>query len=139
MKEWKSAGWRPGKILMYLPDSNIFILAFNGSEKEKEFLTKIVDKGELILSVITVTEVLAKANPAEEQIIRDLIDRFPTLPINMDVSEVASVYRRNVSSKFKRVILLDCFLAAQAKLNNLTLVTRNISDFPMKDIKVRSP
>jgi len=46
---------------------------------------------------------------------------------------------RELDLKTKRVHLLDCFLAAQAKINKLTLVTHNKSDFPMKDIKVISP
>lgn len=124
---------------MYLPDSNIFILAFNGYKKEKKFLAKIVDKGELILSVITVTEVLAKANVKEEQVIRELINRFTTLTINLEVCEVASKYRKSLVNKSKRVVLLDCFLAAQAKLNNLILVTNDKSDFPMKDIRTITP
>lgn len=124
---------------MYLPDSNIFILAFSGSAEEKEFLTKIVNKGQLYLSVVTTAEVLAKANVQEEQIFRDLMNRFTVLSIDIEVSEIASNYRRNLSGKSKRIVLLDCFLAAQAKLHHLILVTNNRADFPMKDIRVITP
>lgn len=56
----------------------------------------------------------------------------------MYVAKVAAEYRKQ-SFKTKRVHLLDCFLAAQAKINKLTLVTNNRSDFPMTDIKVVTP
>lgn len=124
---------------MYILDSNIFILAFSGFKQEKEFLTKVVDKGELVLSVITIAEVLAKAKSEEEEIFRDLIRRFPVLSVDLAISEIAAEYRKDLSGKSKRIILLDCFLAAQAKIHNLTLVTNNKSDFPMKDIRVIFP
>ena len=123
---------------MYIPDSNIFILGFAGSKREKEILSQVVDRGELVLSVITVAEVLAKATSEEEQIFRDLMSRFPVLAVDMEVSEVAAEYRKQ-SFKTKKVHLIDCFLAAQAKLNKLTLVTNNKADFPMKDIKIITP
>lgn len=123
---------------MYIPDSNIFILAFSGSGQEKEFLTKVVNRGELVLSVITVAEVLAKATSKEERIFRDLMDRFPVLSVDLAVSEIAAEYRKSLSGKSKRIVLLDCFIAAQARINKLTLATNNKSDFPMKDIKIIS-
>lgn len=123
---------------MYIPDSNIFILGFMGSKREKEFLSQVVDRGELVLSVITVAEVLAKATNEEEQIFRDLMSRFPVLTVDLEVSEIAVEYRKQ-SIKTKRVHLVDCFLAAQAKVNKLTLVTNNKSDFPMRDIKIIAP
>ena len=120
---------------MYILDSNIFILGFMGSKREKEILSQVVGRGELVLSVITVAEVLAKATIKEEQIFRDLMSRFPVLTVDMEVSEAAAKYRKK-SIKTKKVHLIDCFLAAQAKLHKLTLVTNDKSDFPMKDIRI---
>lgn len=62
----------------------------------------------------------------------------PILEVNLEVARLAGEYRKKFLKK-KRIQLLDYFLAAQAKLNNLILVTHNKSDFPMKDIKVISP
>lgn len=109
-----------------------------GSKREKEFLSQAVDRGELVLSVITVAEVLAKATNEEEQIFRDLMNRFPVLTVDLEVSEIAVEYRKQ-SIKTKRVHLVDCFLAAQAKINKLVLVTNNKADFPMTNIKVITP
>lgn len=123
----------------YLPDSNIFIRASKGSEKELAFLNNQIENGELIISVIVIGEFYSKATESEKQIFDDLINRFGVLEIDERVAKMAGNYRKEFIRKSKRVFLLDCFLAAQAKLNNLTLVTNNKSDFPMKDVKAISP
>ena len=54
------------------------------------------------------------------------------------VAEIAAQYRQQFRRKEKQVYLIDCLIAATAKLYNLTLVTKNTKDYPMKDIKVIS-
>jgi len=123
---------------MYLPDTNVFILAAEAKEPDKRFLEKAIAKKQIYLSVIAIGEFLSQASDEAETKFNALIARFPILTVDLETAKLAAEYR-NLSFKTKRVHLLDCFLAAQAKLNNLTLVTNNKSDFPMKDIKVITP
>lgn len=123
----------------FLPDSNIFIRASKGFEPEFAFVNKQIEKNELIISVVAIGEFYAKATESEKQMFDNLITRFGVLGIDEIAARLAGDYRSEYLKKSKRVYLLDCFLAAQAKLNNLTLVTNNKSDFPMKDIKIISP
>lgn len=124
--------------MQYLPDTNIFIRAAKGYSPESEFLDKVIQKRQIMISSIIVGEFLAKSTAQEEKTFEDLLNTFTILSIDIEVARVAAKYRKE-SLKVKRVQMLDCFLAAQAKLNNLTLVTNDKSDFPMKDIKVISP
>lgn len=123
----------------FLPDSNIFIKASKGFEVELTFVNNLIERGELIISVIAVGEFYAKSTESERRMFDNLVAQFGVLEIDERVAKIAGDYRKEFLRKSKRVFLLDCFLAAQAKINNLTLVTGNISDFPMKDIKVVSP
>lgn len=123
---------------MILADTNVLIQAILGEEPDKSFLDKAIKNKQLIFSVISISEFLAQASAKEERIIEELINTFPVLLIDLETARIASKYRKQFL-KTKRAHLLDCFLAAQAKLNNLTLVTHNKSDFPMKDIKIISP
>ena len=123
---------------MFLIDTNVLILAIKGLEPDKSFLKKAISKKKLYLSVITVGEFLSQASEEAEEKLNELIIRFPTLSINLEIAKLAALYRKN-SLKQNRVQLLDCFIAAQAKLHNLTLVTNNKADFPHKGIKVISP
>ncbi|MBI2086242.1 PIN domain-containing protein [Candidatus Daviesbacteria bacterium] len=123
---------------MYLVDTNILIQAINQIEPDYGFIQKIILKNQLYLSVIVVGEYLSRATPEEEKEIEKLIVNFPVLSVNLEEARLAGLYRKKFL-KTKRGMLLDYFLAAQAKLNDLILATHNKSDFPMKDIKIITP
>lgn len=124
--------------IVYLPDTNIFILGLRGQEPEASFLKKAILNNKLFISVIVIGEFLSKVEDQEAEAFNKLINTYEVLLIDEEAARIAADYRKE-SFKLKRALLLDCFLAAQAKLNHLTLVTNNKSDFPMKDIKVISP
>lgn len=123
---------------MYLVDTNILVLAIDQKEPDYSFLQKIILKNQLYISVICIGEYLSKATPEAEKEIDKLINTFPILPVDLEVAKVAAEYRKKFL-KTKRGQLLDYFLAAQAKLNKLALVTHNKSDFPMTDIRIITP
>lgn len=125
--------------MAYLLDTNIFIKAFVNSQAEKKMLFQTIKSNKLHISAIVVAEFLARANSKEKAKFRRLMNRFDVILIDRDVAIQASKYRHQLSVKSKRTIMLDCFIAAQAKLYNLTLVTNNKADFPMRDIKVITP
>lgn len=123
---------------MYLIDTNVLILALKSTEPDKSFLKKVISRKKLYLSAVSVGEFLSQATTEAEGKLNKLIAQFLVLPVDLEVARVAASYRKN-SLKQKRIQLLDYFLAAQAKMYKLTLVTHNKADFPMKDIKVISP
>ena len=124
---------------MYLPDSNVLILAFKNHEPEATFLRHQLIKRSLAISVIVVAEFLVGANEEQKKKLDSLLREFPALEINEKVARAAAEYRRQFLRKTKKVFMMDCFLAAQAKIHNLTLVTNNKSDFPMRNIKIVDP
>lgn len=123
---------------MFLPDTNIFILGLRGSEREATFLKKAIEKKRLCISVVVIGEFLSKVREQDTEAFDRLVNAFKILPVDQEVARVGAKLRWE-SLKTKRAYLIDCFLAAQAKIYNLTLVTNNKADFPMKDIKVISP
>ncbi len=123
---------------MYLVDTNVLILAINKKEPDYSFLQQIIMKNELHLSVVSVGEFLSRSTFEEEEELEKLIKNFPVLLVDLETARLAAEYRKKFLKK-KRIQLLDYFIAAQAKLNNLILITRNIVDFPMKDIKIKMP
>ncbi len=123
----------------FLPDSNIFIRASKGFTIELSLINKQIEKNELMISVVAIGEFYAKATDVEKDMFDQLIARFGVLEIDEEVARLAGNYRKEFLRKSKRVYLLDCFLAAQAKVHKLTLVTNNKSDFPMRDIKIITP
>lgn len=126
---------------MYLPDTNIFIRALHDIEPEASLLKKIIEQNEVAVSVIVIAEFFSKADllRKEKNAFDKLILTHKIIPISEDEARIAGDYRRQFSRKTKKAFLQDCFLAAQAKLNNFILVTNNRSDFPMNDIEIISP
>lgn len=123
---------------MYLIDTNVLILAIDQKDPDYSFLQRIITKSQFFLSVICIAEFLSRASEGEEMELNKLLASFPVLGVDLETARLAGKYRKKFLKK-RRIQLLDYFLAAQAKLNHLTLVTNNRADFPMKDIKVISP
>ena len=123
---------------MYLVDTNVLILALGKVEADKSFLKQAISKKQLYLSVVSVSEFLSQASQEAKDKLEGLILHFPVLPVDLETARIASSYRQDFL-KQRRGQLLDYFLAAQAKLKGLTLVTHNKADFPMRDIKVITP
>ncbi|MDA1337487.1 MAG: PIN domain-containing protein [bacterium] len=124
--------------MKFLIDTNICIRAIAGKEPDAAFLTKAINENALVLSVVVIAEFLGKALPKEEIAFNKLAQAFPILPIDEETARIAATYRK-ASLQTSKTKLLDCFLAAQAKQHNLTLVTNNRADFRMKNIKVQTP
>jgi predicted nucleic acid-binding protein len=80
---------------------------------------------ECVLSVITRAEVLTGYGPDETDEIKILLDKYPILEINPTIADHAAQLRRQFNWK-----LPDAFQAALAQVHSLSLVTRNIKDFP---------
>lgn len=123
---------------MYLPDTNIFIKGLKGEEPEATFLNKAIQKRQLVISVVVIGEFLSKVDEEQAETFYMLVNIFEILNIDREVARVAAEMRRE-SLKTSRTFMVDCFLAAQAKLNGLTLVTNDKSGFPMKGIRVIKP
>ncbi|OGH23851.1 MAG: hypothetical protein A2698_01970 [Candidatus Levybacteria bacterium RIFCSPHIGHO2_01_FULL_42_15] len=124
---------------MFIPDTNILIYAFEGKEPFASLLVEWTKKKTLALSVIAVAEFMVGATDEEIERLGILVESVEVYKIDYEIGKLAAMYRREFLRKKKKAFLLDCMLAATAKVHNLTLVTVNKADFPMKDIKILEP
>ena len=113
--------------LSFLLDSVILIDHLNGVAPATAFLKET--HGRSAISVITRAEVLAGMNAAGMEPAVQLLDRFPTIPIEREAADLAASLRRA-----HRWRLPDAFQAALARLHGLKLATRNSRDFPPDQI-----
>lgn len=121
-----------------LIDTNVYIRALAGKTPDTALLKRAVLNKTVVLSPIVIAEFLARALKEEQEIFEEIIQSFPLLSIDEETARIAAAYRK-ASLQTSRTKLLDCFLAAQAKIHNAALVTNNRSDFPMRDIRVITP
>lgn len=120
----------------YLLDTNILLETFWGKEPIASTVKNWIKEGKIALCPICIAEILSKASREEKEKLKLLQNQFEVLPIDATVAEIAGNYRFDFSRKSKKIYLLDCFVAACAKLYNLKLVTHNLKDYPMEDVEV---
>ena len=61
------------------------------------------------------------------------------LPMTADIAETAAVLRANAGKRGRPTHIEDAIIAATAGKHNLTLVTRNISDFEVTGVPLLNP
>lgn len=112
-------------------DTNILIDYLNGVEQAREEFERFP---EILISVITWTEVMVGTKPEEEVAVRKFLTRFRQVSIDHNIAERAVLIRRRT-----RIRLPDAIIQASAELENALLITRNTKDFPESEPWVRVP
>jgi len=118
----------------YLIDSNAVIdyLGRKLPPSGMDFMNSVIDDFPT-LSVITKIEVLGFNAPDEHyQLLTNFMDDNTILGLTNNIVDTSIEIRKNYKTK-----LPDAIIAATALVNNLTLISRNTSDFiNIKDLKV---
>lgn len=125
-----------GIVPKLLLDTNILLEAFWGRDPAASLVKTGIENGEIAISAVTVAEITSKASVEEKEKLDLLMSEFGVLPVDQVVAEIAGTYRKEFARKQKRVYLLDCLIAATAKLYNLKLITHNFKDHLMRDIEI---
>lgn len=120
----------------YLLDTNICAYFFNGQFR---LLEKIRDIGfeNCVVSEITIAELkygIAKSTKKEmnQQILDTFQAKIEVLPI-FPALDIYATEKARLKTKGKIIDDFDLLIGATAIFNNLTLVTKNISDFNRLD------
>ncbi len=121
----------------YLLDSSVIIDAINGKRERLKFLRELVEQHHRLgCCAINVTEVYAGMLPHEESRTEELLESLDYFDITWDVAKKAGLLKRDLARKGKTLALADVTIAAVAIENSLTLITDNLKDYPMKEIKL---
>jgi predicted nucleic acid-binding protein len=126
----------PGSLLI---DSDVLIDHLRKEKKALRFLATELEKNSLVcISVISRAEILAGMKKGEDDIVNNLFEIL--IPVNIDVSiaDRAGKYLRNYG-KSHSLSIGDALIAATSKEMSLTLITRNLKHYPMKDIAIFKP
>ncbi|MDD5385710.1 MAG: PIN domain-containing protein [Sulfuricurvum sp.] len=116
--------------MKYLVDSNIIIYHLNGNKIATTFLKN--NHTMCAISQITFIEVLSFEFTNNEFIsTKELLDSFLLIDVTNSIS-MQCVKNR----KIKKIKIPDNIISSTAQINDLILVTRNISDFNSLEIKL---
>ena len=121
----------------YLLDTSIIIDALNNRRGRREFLLDLVKQGNLLACCpINVTEVYAGMRPKEETATEEFLRSLEYYHVTWPVARLAGLLKRDYGRKGTTLSVADTTIAAVALVHELTLMTDNVKDFPMKDLSL---
>jgi predicted nucleic acid-binding protein len=124
-------------VSTYLVDTSVLIDVLRGAPHRVERLRALVEDGHLLAcSVITVAELLAGMRPKEQGATVALLDSLEIVDVTRPIAERAGLLRREWASRGRTLSLPDLLIAASAIHHGLVLVTDNVKDFPMRNLRL---
>ena len=119
----------------YLLDTSVIIDALNGKRGRRDFLLGLVKQGHLLACCpINVAEVYAGMRPKEEPATEEFLRSLEYYHLTWPVARLAGLLKRDHARKGRTVTVADTMIAAVALVHELTLMTDNVKDFPMKEL-----
>jgi len=120
-----------------LLDSGIIIDALNGKRGRRELIDQLIQDGaDMACCSINVTEVYAGLRPGEEAKTERLLRSLKFYPVTWAIAKEAGDLLNVWRQKNRTLSLPDTTIAAVALANNLVLVTGNLKDFPMPQLRL---
>lgn len=120
----------------YLLDSNVLILHLRERREVTALLEQWARVHQLLISVITRTEILAGMRPREEKRTMELLDSLESIPVDERIADRAGRLIYEYARKGITLALADVLIAATALEHDLMLVTTNARHFPMPELSV---
>ncbi|HEX9774681.1 MAG TPA: type II toxin-antitoxin system VapC family toxin [Actinomycetota bacterium] len=124
----------------YLLDTTVLIAHLRGDESVAHSLLALLQHGDsLCVSCVNIAEIERGLRPSERRAAEALLDRMEFLTTTREAAEKAGRYQSDWAKKGKTVHLADALIAGTARAHGAVLVTDNVTDFPMKDVRVIRP
>ena len=124
----------------YLLDTNVIIDCLRGDLRKKEIMHRLVADGSLLHSCeITVAETFGGMREEEREVTETFLGSLRYLVTEETVARQAGEARKSYRSKGKTLTLADALIASLAMSRNLILLTDNIKDYPMPELKKEKP
>jgi hypothetical protein len=122
-----------------LLDSDILIDFLRGRGAAWSLLTRWQVTGEsLLISTVSVAEILAGAQRGEEKATERLFSVLEKIPVSESIARSAADFLRTYQ-RSHGLELGDALVAATALVAGATLITRNVRHYPMPQVRVLRP
>ena len=123
----------------YLLDSNAVIYWLNGRAPAPALLAELSRRGDVLaVNAVSVAETYSGVPPYDLQRIDSLLEAFEFWPIDWAVARLAGEYRYKYGQEGRKLGAPDVILGAHAIREDATLITDNVRDFPMPELKILS-
>jgi predicted nucleic acid-binding protein len=127
-------------VTRYLLDTTVLVAHLRGDEEVASFMLGLTSRGHsLCTSCINVAEIERGIRPRERKPVTALLDRLTFLVTTIEAAIRAGDYLAEFEKRGRTIHLADALVAGTARVHGAVLVTDNIDDFPMRDIRVQRP
>jgi predicted nucleic acid-binding protein len=113
-------------------DTSVVIDMLRGAD----FAPELVRREPLVVSPITVHEVLFGMRPAEEKMTFELFEGLLVVSLGSAEARMSGQWRRDYAKRGLTLAREDTLIAAGAVTYGLPLATGNVKDFPMPELRV---
>ena len=119
----------------YLLDTSVIVDALNDKRNRRNLLLDLLQQGHLFACCsINVTEVYAGLRPKEERATEEFLGSLEYYHVTWPVARLAGLLKRDHAKKGFAITISNATIAAVAIAHQLTLMTDNVKDFPMKEL-----
>jgi len=124
---------------MIILDSDIVIWILRDKRELISWLESYREKESIGVSTITIAEVYQNIRSNEYDKVKLFFSKQEKIPVSVNIAEQGGLYWNQYHTKYLKMGITDCLIAATASLTDHKLYTLNTRHFPMPDIKVLNP
>jgi predicted nucleic acid-binding protein len=131
---------RRARLSIYLLDTTMVIAHLRGDGAVTAFLLDRLAEGHsLATSCVNVAEIERGVRPRERKAARHLVGRLGFLPTTREAAVRAGRYQADFEKRGVTIHTADALVAGTARAHGAILLTDNVRDFPMRDVRVEAP
>lgn len=128
------------QLTTYLLDSTVLIGYLRETPGLAGVLAGLLDAGHtLALSCVNVAEVERGVLPTERRRTEAFLNGMRFLPTDREAARRAGRYQAEWGARGRTIHTADALIAGTARAHGAILVTHNLDDFPMPDVRVQHP
>jgi predicted nucleic acid-binding protein len=127
-------------LTRYLLDTTVLVAHLRGDEEVLSFIGELLSRGHVLcVSCVNVAEIERGIRSKERKATAALLDRLAFLVTTREAAVRAGRYQAEFQKRGRTVHVADALVAGTARVHGAVLVTDNVADFPMRDIRVQQP
>jgi toxin FitB len=136
----KNAPHGVSRLSAYLLDTTVLIAHLRGDEPTTALLIDLLRTPHVLgTSCVNVAEVERGVRPKERKAAWDLLDRLRFLETTREAAVRAGRYQADFARRGRTIHTPDALVAGTARAHGAILLTDNVDDFPMRDVRVEAP
>jgi predicted nucleic acid-binding protein len=126
-----------GLLTTYVLDTTALIAHLRGDEQVMPLLLDLVAEGHtLATTCVNVAEVEAGLRPSERRRVEAILTRLRFLVTDREAAIRAGRYHSDWAKRGRTIHTPDALVAGTARAHGAVVVTDNLDDFPMRDIRI---